>query len=218
MISAHLIQLRFHETWNEFPGNGETVDLESTAKNLFVYQLFIYRCDKGNFFLLSPFLKKNRNNLDKRTVIGTTTIFRIDDFSFLERGRERGRERDRKKSKKSDVPDFSFLETNRSTSRNRDGLVSLSPMVIRLIERKRSQRNVNGEGAPLPRRIVIRANFPASVLGSIGGAILSDERQRHLFFSSRAMFDFSPSFEPFEPVSLLQKSAAAFSIWKSTIR
>lgn len=206
MISAHLIQLRFHETRNEFPGSGETVDLESTAKNLFVYRLFIYRCDKGNFFLLSPFLEKNRNNLDKRRRFFKSMI------SLSWKEGEGERERDRKKSKKSDVPDFSFLETNRSTSRNRDGLVSLSPMVIRLIERKRSRRNVNGEGAPLPRRIVIRANFPASVLGSIGGAILSDERQRHLFFSSRAMFDFSPSFEPFEPVSLLQKSAAAFSI------
>lgn len=182
------------------------MDLESTAKNLFVCQLFIYRCDKGNFFLLSPFFEKNRNNLDKRGRFFESMI------SLSWKEGEGERERDRKKSKKSDVPDFSFLETNRSTSRNRDGLVSLSPMVIRLIKRKRSQRNVNGEGAPLPRRIVIRANFPASVLGSIGGAILSDERQRHLFFSSRAMFDFSPSFEPFEPVSLLQKSAAAFSI------
>ena len=177
---------------------------------LFVGYLFI-GATKAIFFFFLPSSRK----------IVTISI-NDDDFSnrwFLFPGkRERERERDRKKSKKSDVPDFSFLETNRSTSRNRDGLVSLSPMVIRLIERKRSRRNVNGEGAPLPRRIVIRANFPASVLGSIGSAILSDERQRHLFFSSRAMFDFSPSFEPFEPVSLLQKSAAAFSIWKSTIR
>lgn len=177
---------------------------------LFIGYLFI-GATKAIFFFFLPSSRK----------IVTISI-NDDDFSnrwFLFPGkRERERERDRKKSKKSDVPDFSFLETNRSTSRNRDGLVSLSPMVIRLIERKRSRRNVNGEGAPLPRRIVIRANFPASVLGSIGGAILSDERQRHLFFSSRAMFDFSPSFEPFEPVSLLQKSAAAFSIWKSTIR
>lgn len=124
----------------------------------------------------------------------STMTFQVDDFSFLEKEKER--ERESKRRKKSDVPDFSFLETNRSTSRNRDGLVSLSPMVIRLIERKRSQRNVNGGGASLTRRIVIRANFPASVLGSIGGTILSDERQRHLFFSC-AMFDFSFSFEPY---------------------
>lgn len=107
--------------------------------------------------------------------------------------KKRKRERESKRRKKSDVPDFSFLETNRSTSRNRDGLVSLSPMVIRLIERKRSQRNVNGGGASLPRRIVIRANFPASVLGSIGGTILSDERQRHLFFRVQCSIFPSPS-------------------------